>query len=202
MVKIIARTNIIKTQNDNLKKHNLKINNIISDCEKLISNEKLEIASTIAKVELLFDLVNEFPELQGTIGVYYAIEAGFEKNIADVCKEHYAPLGPSDEVPSSPISIVVALADKIDTLTCFWSINEKPTGSKDPFALRRSALGLIRIIIENDIRISLSNILAFFAINFGFSIDSSTITNGNFFESFKLLKVTKSTLPTLFSRPL
>ena len=105
-------------------------------------------------------MVYEFPELQGVIGTYYAVEAGFEKNIADVCKEHYAPLGPSDEVPSSPISIVVALADKIDTLTCFWSINEKPTGSKDPFALRRSALGLIRIIIENDIRISLSDILA------------------------------------------
>ena len=87
-------------------------------------------------------------------------ELGFEEIIANACKEHYAPLGPSDEVPNSLISIVVALADKIDTLTSFWSINEKPTGSKDPFALRRSALGLIRIIIENDIRISLSDILA------------------------------------------
>ena len=117
-------------------------------------------AASISKSDLSSEMVYEFPELQGVIGTYYAVEAGFEKNIADVCKEHYAPLGPSDEVPSSPISIVVALADKIDTLTCFWSINEKPTGSKDPFALRRSALGLIRIIIENDIRISLSNILA------------------------------------------
>ena len=117
-------------------------------------------AASISKSDLSSEMVYEFPELQGVIGTYYAVEAGFEKNIADVCKEHYAPLGPSDEVPSSPISIVVALADKIDTLTCFWSINEKPTGSKDPFALRRSALGLIRIIIENDIRISLSDILA------------------------------------------
>ena len=117
-------------------------------------------AASISKSDLSSEMVYEFPELQGVIGTYYASEAGFEKNIADVCKEHYAPLGPSDEVPSSPISIVVALADKIDTLTCFWSINEKPTGSKDPFALRRSALGLIRIIIENDIRISLSDILA------------------------------------------
>ena len=105
-------------------------------------------------------MVYEFPELQGVMGTYYAIEVGFEENIANACKEHYAPLGPSDEVPKSLTSIVVALADKIDTLTSFWAINEKPTGSKDPFALRRSALGLIRIIIENDIRISLSDILA------------------------------------------
>lgn len=117
-------------------------------------------AASISKSDLSSEMVYEFPELQGVIGTYYASEAGFEKKIADVCKEHYAPLGPSDKVPSSPISIVVALADKIDTLTSFWSINEKPTGSKDPFALRRSALGLIRIIIENDIRISLSDILA------------------------------------------
>jgi glycyl-tRNA synthetase beta chain len=94
------------------------------------------------------------------MGSYYATEAGFEKQIADACKEHYAPLGPSDDVPNSPTSIVVALADKIDTLTSFWAINEKPTGSKDPFALRRSALGVIRIIIENDLRVSLTDILA------------------------------------------
>ncbi len=117
-------------------------------------------AASISKSDLSSEMVYEFPELQGVIGTYYASEAGFEKNIANACKEHYAPLGPSDEVPNSPISIVVALADKIDTLTSFWSINEKPTGSKDPFALRRSALGLIRIIIENDIRISLSDMLA------------------------------------------
>ena len=117
-------------------------------------------AASISKSDLSSEMVYEFPELQGVMGTYYASEAGFEKNIADACKEHYAPLGPSDEVPNSPISIVVALADKIDTLTSFWSINEKPTGSKDPFALRRSALGLIRIIIENDIRISLSDMLA------------------------------------------
>ena len=117
-------------------------------------------AASISKSDLSSEMVYEFPELQGVMGTYYAIEAGFEKNIANACKEHYAPLGPSDEVPNSPVSIVVALADKIDTLTSFWSINEKPTGSKDPFALRRSALGLIRIIIENDIRISLSDILA------------------------------------------
>ena len=117
-------------------------------------------AASISKSDLSSEMVYEFPELQGVMGTYYATEAGLEQKIADACKEHYAPLGPSDEVPNSPISIVVALADKIDILTSFWSINEKPTGSKDPFALRRSALGLIRIIIENDIRISLSDILA------------------------------------------
>ena len=117
-------------------------------------------AASISKSDLASEMVYEFPELQGVMGTYYAIEVGFEENIANACKEHYAPLGPSDEVPNSPTSIVVALADKIDTLTSFWAINEKPTGSKDPFALRRSALGLIRIIIENDIRISLSDILA------------------------------------------
>ena len=117
-------------------------------------------AASISKSDLSSEMVYEFPELQGVMGTYYASEAGFEKNIANACKEHYAPLGPSDDVPNSPVSIAVALADKIDTLTSFWSINEKPTGSKDPFALRRSALGLIRIIIENDIRISLSDILA------------------------------------------
>ncbi|MFL2795057.1 MAG: glycine--tRNA ligase subunit beta [Paracoccaceae bacterium] len=117
-------------------------------------------AASISKSDLSSEMVYEFPELQGVMGTYYAIEVGFEENIANACKEHYAPLGPSDEVPKSLTSIVVALADKIDTLTSFWAINEKPTGSKDPFALRRSALGLIRIIIENDIRISLSDILA------------------------------------------
>ncbi len=117
-------------------------------------------AASISKSDLSSEMVYEFPELQGVMGTYYAIEVGFEENIANACKEHYAPLGPSDEVPNSPTSIVVALADKIDTLTSFWAIKEKPTGSKDPFALRRSALGLIRIIIENDIRISLSDILA------------------------------------------
>jgi glycyl-tRNA synthetase beta chain len=117
-------------------------------------------AAYISKADLSSEMVYEFPELQGIMGTYYARKAGYVASIADACKDHYAPLGPSDEVPGSPISTVVALADKIDTLTNFWAIEEKPTGSKDPFALRRSALGMIRIIIENDIRTSLSEILA------------------------------------------
>ena len=129
--------------------------------EKIGCDPKLaKKAASICKSDLSSEMVYEFPELQGIMGTFYAIEAGFESDIADVCKDHYAPLGPSDEVPKSPLSIVVALADKIETLTSFWSINEKPTGSKDPFALRRNALGLIRIIIENDIRVSLQEILS------------------------------------------
>jgi len=117
-------------------------------------------AAYISKADLSSEMVYEFPELQGIMGTYYAKKAGYAASVSETCKDHYAPLGPSDEVPGSPISTVVALADKIDTLTNFWAIEEKPTGSKDPFALRRSALGMIRIIIENDIRISLSEILA------------------------------------------
>jgi len=117
-------------------------------------------AAYISKADLSSEMVYEFPELQGVMGTYYARKAGYAASVSETCKDHYAPLGPSDEVPGSPISTVVALADKIDTLTNFWAIEEKPTGSKDPFALRRSALGMIRIIIENDIRISLSEILA------------------------------------------
>ena len=117
-------------------------------------------AAYISKADLSSEMVYEFPELQGIMGTYYAKKAGYAASVSETCKDHYAPLGPSDEVPGSTISTVVALADKIDTLTNFWAIEEKPTGSKDPFALRRSALGMIRIIIENDIRISLSEILA------------------------------------------
>ena len=129
--------------------------------KKIACDPKLaKDAAYISKADLSSEMVYEFPELQGIMGTYYAKKAGYAASVSETCKDHYAPLGPSDEVPGSPISTVVALADKIDTLTNFWAIEEKPTGSKDPFALRRSALGMIRIIIENDIRISLSEILA------------------------------------------
>ena len=86
-------------------------------------------------------MVYEFPELQGTMGRHYALRAGEDPAVAAAAEEHYAPLGPSDAVPTAPVSVAVALADKLDTLTGFWAIDEKPTGSKDPFALRRAALG-------------------------------------------------------------
>ncbi|OOY10212.1 glycine--tRNA ligase subunit beta [Thioclava sp. F36-7] len=113
-------------------------------------------AARVAKSDLRSEMVYEFPELQGVMGRYYAQKAGLSDAVADACRDHYAPLGPSDAVPSEPVSVAVALADKIDTLTGFWAIDEKPTGSKDPFALRRAALGVIRLVLANDLRIEVS----------------------------------------------
>ncbi|WP_449042114.1 glycine--tRNA ligase subunit beta [Paracoccus sp. (in: a-proteobacteria)] len=115
-----------------------------------------EQAARIAKLDLRSAMVGEFPELQGTMGRYYAQAAGMPDAVADAASDHYSPLGPSDEVPSAPVSVAVALADKLDTLTGFWAIDEKPTGSKDPFALRRAALGVIRLMLGNGARASLS----------------------------------------------
>ena len=117
-----------------------------------------EKAARLCKTDLVSEMVYEFPELQGVMGRYYALEAGEDAAVADAIRDHYKPQGPSDAVPSEPVSIAVALADKLDTLVGFWSINEKPTGSKDPFALRRAALGVVRLIIENDVRLSLNEV--------------------------------------------
>jgi glycyl-tRNA synthetase beta chain len=117
--------------------------------------EAARTAARIAKADLHSEMVYEFPELQGVMGRYYAEVAGHPPEIAAVAEEHYRPLGPSDEVPTAPLSVAVALAEKIDTLTGFWAIDEKPTGSKDPFALRRAALGVIRILVENGLRLRL-----------------------------------------------
>src|SRR5262249_12735778 len=100
-----------------------------------------------------------FPELQGLMGKYYARAQHEDESVATACEDHYKPLGPSDRVPSDPVSISVALADKIDTLIGFWVIGEKPTGSKDPYALRRSALGVIRITLDDTIRLSLNDLI-------------------------------------------
>ena len=112
-------------------------------------------AADVAKADLSSEMVYEFPELQGLMGRYYAQAAGLDPAVAAACQDHYAPLGPSDDVPAAPVSVTVALADKLDTLTGFWAIDEKPTGSKDPYALRRAALGVIRLVIENDLRLPL-----------------------------------------------
>ena len=114
-------------------------------------------AARVAKADLQSAMVGEFPDLQGTMGGYYARAAGLPEAVAVACKAHYAPLGPSDDVPTDPVSVAVALADKIDTLTGFWAIDEKPTGSKDPFALRRAALGVVRLVVSNGLRGSLSD---------------------------------------------
>ena len=112
-------------------------------------------AARVAKADLSSEMVYEFPELQGLMGRYYAEAAGLPAEVAAACEDHYSPLGPSDEVPAAPVSVAVALADKLDTLTGFWAIDEKPTGSKDPYALRRAALGIIRIVLNNGLRLHL-----------------------------------------------
>ncbi|UWS08693.1 glycine--tRNA ligase subunit beta [Phaeobacter inhibens] len=118
-----------------------------------------EQAARVAKADLSSEMVYEFPELQGLMGRYYAEAAGLPQDVANACEAHYSPLGPSDDVPTEPVSVAVALADKLDTLTGFWAIDEKPTGSKDPFALRRAALGVIRLVLENDVRMGLREII-------------------------------------------
>lgn len=117
--------------------------------------EKAKRAARLAKADLLTEVVGEFPEVQGLMGKYYALAQGEDASVALACEEHYKPQGPTDRVPSDPVSIAVALADKIDILVGFWEIDEKPTGSKDPFALRRAALGVIRLLVQNAIRIPL-----------------------------------------------
>ncbi len=117
-----------------------------------------ERAARLAKADLVTEMVGEFPELQGLMGRYYAAEQGESPAIAAAIEDHYKPLGPSDRVPRDPVSVAVALADKIDTLVGFWAIDEKPTGSKDPYALRRAALGVIRLILDNGLRMRLLRI--------------------------------------------
>jgi glycyl-tRNA synthetase beta chain len=114
-----------------------------------------ERAGILAKADLVSDMVGEFPELQGIMGRYYALDQDERPAVANAIADHYRPIGPMDEVPTAPVSIAVALADKLDTLVGFWAINEKPTGSKDPYALRRAALGVIRIVLENNVRLPL-----------------------------------------------
>ncbi len=117
-------------------------------------------AAQACKADLSSEMVFEFPELQGLMGRYYADAAGMPAEVGQASEEHYSPLGPSDDVPTAPVSVAVALADKLDTLTGFWAIDEKPTGSKDPFALRRAALGVIRLVVTNDLRLSMKDAFA------------------------------------------
>jgi glycyl-tRNA synthetase beta chain len=130
---------------------------------------QVEKAARLCKADLVSGVVGEFPEVQGIMGRYYALHEKLPAAVADAIGDHYAPAGPNDRCPSAPVSMVVALADKLDALTSFWSIGEKPTGSRDPYALRRAALGVIRIVVENRLRLPLrcffkeSDLLDFFA---------------------------------------
>ena len=125
-----------------------KLSSLISD-ELLISKEKIEIASSVCKVDLLSDLVGEFPELQGVVGGHFATVQGFDKDVCSAISEHYLPTGLENRIPKKPFSIALSLTDKIDTLVGFFGIKLKPSSSKDPYALRRSAIGLIRLVLEN-----------------------------------------------------
>lgn len=124
-----------------------------------LKKDKVIKAVGFSKVDLCSQMVNEFPELQGIMGKYYADEYGYDEELSQAIFEHYQPLGPSDTVPSSNLSIVIALADKIDLISSFWAINERPTGSKDPFALRRAAIGIIRLILSSGIKFNLKKML-------------------------------------------
>ncbi len=137
-----------------------KLGGIISD-ELLISKEKVELSASICKTDLTSDLVGEFPELQGIMGGYFSTHQGFDKDISLAITEQYLPIGLNSKTPKKPYSVALSVTDKIDTLVGFFGINEKPTSSKDPFALRRIALGIIRIIIENKKNLKLSDLLSY-----------------------------------------
>ena len=156
-----------------------KLGGMISD-ELLISKEKVELSASICKVDLLSELVGEFPELQGVMGGYFAIAQGFDKDLALAISEQYLPTGSGSRVPKKPFSIALSLADKIDTLVGFFGLNQKPTSSKDPYALRRLALGVIRIIVENkkDFKIKdLINYSLSLYLDQGFEIDNQSLQN-------------------------
>ena len=121
--------------------------------------KRVHRAAVLAKADLTTEVVGEFPELQGLMGRKYALLQGEHPSVAAAIEEHYKPQGPSDHVPTDPVSVAVALADKLDTLVGFWAIDEKPTGSKDPYALRRAALGVIRLVLENGVRLGLLEIM-------------------------------------------
>ncbi len=143
--------------------------------------KKAKRAARLCKADLLTEIVGEFPELQGTIGKYYAQAQNEDEAVAHAIEDHYRPKGPDDLVPSDPVAVAVALADKLDALVGFWAIGEKPTGSKDPFALRRAALGVIRIVLDNKIRLSL--------------IDATKSATARLFAAGALDLVNRSQLP-------
>ena len=156
-----------------------KLSALISD-ELLISKEKMEIASSICKVDLMSDLVGEFPELQGIMGGYFAEAQGFDKDVCLAVSEHYLPIGMDTKVPKKPYSMALSLSDKIDSLVGFFGLNLKPSSSKDPYALRRMAISLVRLIIENDKKIKIKDLINYSCALYkeqGFEFDIKKIQN-------------------------
>ncbi|MHC1944837.1 glycine--tRNA ligase subunit beta [Bradyrhizobium sp. UFLA06-06] len=138
---------------------------------------KTRRAACLAKADLLTEVVGEFPELQGLMGKYYALAQGEDASVAAASEEHWKPQGPTDRVPTDPVSVAVALADKLDTLAGFWAIDEKPTGSKDPYALRRAALGAIRLIVENTLRLPILKTAKSALLGLSLKADAETLPN-------------------------
>ena len=153
-----------------------KLGGIISD-ELLISKEKVELSASICKTDLTSDLVGEFPELQGIMGGYFSAHQGFDKDISQAISDQYLPIGLDSKVPKKRLSVALSVTDKIDTLVGFFGINEKPTSSKDPFALRRVALGIIRTIVENKIDLKLNDLLVY-SVNL-YKNQNFNLTNNN-----------------------
>ena len=156
-----------------------KLGALISD-ELLISKEKVELAASICKTDLMSESVREFPELQGIIGAYLSQSQGFDKEIVEAIKEQYLPIGLKSNVPKKPFSITLSISDKIDTLVGFFGVDEKPSSSKDPFALRRIALGIIRIIIENKKDLKLNDLTSYssnFYIDQGYNFKNQSLQN-------------------------
>ena len=137
-----------------------KLGGMISD-QLLISKDQVELSASICKVDLISDLVGEFPELQGIMGGYFSEVQGFDKEIALAVREHYLPSGLDSKTPKKPFSIALALTDKIDTLVGFFGINQKPTSSKDPYALRRSALGVVKLLIDNNKDFKIKDLISY-----------------------------------------
>ncbi|WP_151720109.1 glycine--tRNA ligase subunit beta [Gemmobacter serpentinus] len=143
--------NKLGSQSDRIARMDALVNDVAPFMPGL-NIDAAKVAAKLAKLDLRSAMVGEFPELQGLMGMYYALEAGEPESVAAAAREHYQPLGPTDVTPKALVSVAVALADKLDLLSGFWVIGEKPTGSKDPFALRRAALGVSRLLIENGLR--------------------------------------------------
>jgi glycyl-tRNA synthetase beta chain len=137
-----------------------KLASMLSD-ELNINKEKIQIAASISKSDLCSDLVGEYPELQGVMGKYFALAQGFEEDVANAVSDHYLPIGISSQVPKKPIGYSISIVDRLDSLCGFFLINQKPTSSKDPFALRRLAIGLLRILIENNLKIKLIDLISY-----------------------------------------
>ena len=167
-----------------------KLSAFISD-ELLISKEKMEIASSVCKVDLMSDLVGEFPELQGVLGGYFADTQGFDKDVSLAISEHYLPIGMEGRTPKKPYSVALSLSDKIDSLVGFFGINLKPSSSKDPYALRRMAISLIRLIIENNTNIKIRELINYSCMIYkeqNFEFDAKSISNELCIFVFERLK--------------